>query len=144
MGGEGGTVAMPGGSGGEGGAPTGGACAGRGETYVAGISETGDGGWTVRITEADPAPPALDDNRWTVEVEDASGSPVEGATFEVDPDMPDHGHGTPIVAEVQDEGGGTYVLDPVNMFMPGFWTVDITITAPSGESDAVTFGFCVE
>jgi hypothetical protein len=111
--------------------------------YSAGMSETGSTGLTVSLEDAEPAPPALDMNTWTIYVTDDAGNGVEGADVAVKPTMPVHNHGTPYVAQVDDQGGGTYVLDPVNMFMVGYWNVEITVTTDS-ISDVVDFAFCIQ
>jgi hypothetical protein len=119
-------------------------CGGRGDSYVAGLTKTAADGMTVELLDALPAPPALNDNAWTILVKDASGNALDGAQISVTPRMPDHGHGTPIVATVTDQGGGSYLLDPVNLFMAGYWTVAIRVVPAGGTADSVTFGFCIQ
>ena len=59
--------------------------------------------------------------------------------------MPDHGHGTPVNAEVTVmPTPGQYELSPVNLFMTGYWEITLELTLPKGETDSVMFGFCVE
>jgi hypothetical protein len=122
-------------------------CDGRDDPYEQGMTKNGElgTGMTVSLTDANPAPPQQCDdcNRWTLMIEDGDGNPIEGAVIEVDPRMPDHGHGTPIVAEVEDRGGGTYYLDPLSLFMKGYWTIAVDVTPPDGEPDSVLFKFCV-
>ncbi len=115
----------------------------RADDYAVGLSKTGT---TVSVTfvSADPAPPALDDNSWVVSVTDLGGAPIEGAEVTVTPRMPDHGHGTPVVAEVTaGTNAGEYMINPVNMFMAGLWEVTMTLDG-EGLADEVVFSFCVE
>ncbi len=61
------------------------------------------------------------------------------------PLMPDHGHGTPINAEVTElTTPGEYEVTPVNLWMPGLWEITIEVTNGADVSDAVTFAFCIE
>ena len=124
----------------------------RDEEYVAGISKTGSAGYVIAIADSNPAPPAKGDNIWTVEVKDSGDAPVTGMTLESAPFMPDHGHGTPIVALVTETGNGVYTVNPVNLFMPGYWETTITLVDPGAtdspdddvDLDSVVFKFCVE
>jgi hypothetical protein len=99
---------------------------------------------TVTIAAATPAQPVRGDNRWTVLVSDAAGSPIEGMTIDAKPWMPDHGHGSPVEEGVTEGGGGEYTMDPLNLFMAGFWAVSIELVDAEGEVDEVMFGVCVE
>lgn len=124
------------------------ACEGetRDDTWAPGLTKQGaQGRFQVRLAAADPAPPDRGLNTWTIQVEDASGAAVDGATITVDPQMPDHGHGSSQVAEVTATGTpGEYQLAPVGLTMSGYWEVTITITSSAGETDSVMFAFCVE
>lgn len=124
----------------------------RDEAYVAGISKTGVANYTIVINDSNPAPPAKGDNVWTVEIQDSRGAPLTGLTLSSSFLMPDHGHGTPIVPVVTEVGNGVYTLDPVNLFMPGYWETTLTVvdTGPTDspdddvDLDSVMFKFCVE
>jgi hypothetical protein len=116
----------------------------RHEPYVAGIAKTGPAGYTLTLLDSNPAPPNKGDNVWTVEVTDPAGLPVPAITVQTVPFMPDHGHGTPIVPVVTDQGDGVYLIDPVNLFMPGFWEIELTATDDDQDLDTVTFNFCIE
>ena len=117
----------------------------RGETYAAGMTFEGENGLTVALEEASPAPPVALENTWTIEITDAAGAPVTGASLEVTPIMC-HGsscHGTPTEVLITELGGGRYRLSPVYLNMVGFWNTTIRVTAGS-VTDEVELGFCVE
>ena len=128
----------------------------RGMTYVAGMAQTGTRGlYRVVLQSATPAPPQKDANTWVVEVRDAGGQPVDGATLVASPFMPDHGHGSPLKVGANPMGGGKYQLTPVYLHMAGMWRVTITVipggSSDGGTSDAgaqpsdqVAFWFCIE
>lgn len=118
----------------------------RADEFVAGMEKEGANGLVyVTLLDSDPAPPIRADNRWTVEMRDAAGMPVVDAEIDVEPRMPDHGHGTPVVTMVTaGETDGEYVLDPVNLFMQGYWEVNIDVVLSDGGEDAVMFPFCVD
>jgi hypothetical protein len=129
-----------GGAGGSGGA----ACSGQGDTFAAGMSKDGNAGkLEFSLMSADPAPPALSDNVWTVKITDMAGAAAEGATVTGEPWMPAHEHGSPRQVVVTESGGGEYVLDPVNFNMVGLWEVTIKATPTSGDPDEVLYSFCI-
>lgn len=116
----------------------------RAESYSAGMSKVGDAkALTFILVAASPAPPAINDNTWTLKVLDASGSLVSNATFAtIKTWMPDHGHGSPETPMAASNGDGTYGVQPLDLFMNGLW--QITFSAQAGAvSDSVTFSFCV-
>lgn len=88
--------------------------------------------------------PAKGEDTWTIEVDDAAtGVPVDGVTMTVTPRMPDQRHGTTPVG-VTAAGSGTYTLDPVNLFMAGYWEVTIGLGAATAASaDSAVFRICV-
>lgn len=115
----------------------------RDDDYAVGLSKAGTF-VTASFISADPAPPARDDNTWVLNFSDSNGAPLDGLEIEVTPTMPDHGHGTPAVAEVTATGvAGEYRITPVNLFMAGYWEIALDLTL-GDEQDSVTFGFCVE
>jgi hypothetical protein len=119
------------------------------DTYTAGmVKKSTSGALTANLVSADPAPPALRTNAWTVKLTDASGAPVTGATLSVVPFMPDHGHGSSIVPEVMPgTDPGTYTVGSLYLFMPGVWRVTFGVVPDGGTpsaDDEVQFFFCVE
>jgi YtkA-like len=116
----------------------------RDDEYVLGLEHQGS--WAkVALIDAIPAPPSRGDNTWTVRVLDESSTALDDLEVTVDPFMPDHGHGSTIRCHVEPgEQPGTYVLSPVNLFMPGLWEVTIDIARDDGMPDAVMFSFCVD
>lgn len=95
---------------------------------------------SVRVASALPDPPLRSDvNIWRLAVVDASGTPVEGCTIEVEPTMPAHGHGTtpePMVRAVEGEVG-LYEARPLNLFMPGEWHVSVRPSCGSVSDEVV-------
>jgi hypothetical protein len=119
----------------------------RADTFVVGLDKVGQSGnLDFKLMTADPAPPARDDNTWTVQISSMTGGVVgqgvAGMQLQVTPFMPDHQHGTPIQVGITDKGGGTYELSPVNLWMPGLWQTTIQAASGSG-SDAAVFAFCI-
>lgn len=115
----------------------------RADPYVAGMTAEGSAGYSVKLVQSTPAPPAKGDNTWELQLLDGT-TPVDGATLELVPFMPDHGHGTPIGAEVTAGGSdGMYTATPVNLWMPGYWEVTVNITDGS-NTDSVVFKTCID
>lgn len=131
----------------------------RGETYVAGMSKEGAGGYQIALVDALPSPPDRKDNRWTVAVTAPGGAPATDVKVEPLLCMPDHIHGTPIPATVTDLGDGQFQIDPLNLYMAGLWEVTLVVRAPDDveelppacqevapalQLDQVKFRFCVD
>jgi hypothetical protein len=120
----------------------------RDDEFIAGMEKVGARGMTFRLVSADPAPPARFENAWVIEIDDASGAPLGGATVSVVPLMPDHGHGTSVRAVVtpDDAIDGRYGVAPINLFMPGLWAVTIQAMPAGGttaDRDDAVFRFCI-
>lgn len=82
---------------------------------------------------------------WTVETDIAATMmPVDGLSISVSPYMPDHGHGTTPVGVMPVGSDGKYMIEPVNLYMAGYWEVTFRIvetppvdaTYPDGGADA--------
>jgi hypothetical protein len=87
-------------------------------------------------------PPINQLHSWTLRVTTPDGQPVEGATIDVDGDMPQHGHGLPTQPRVTRYlGDGRYLVEGMKFQMGGWWVADITITDARGQTDAVRFNF---
>jgi hypothetical protein len=116
----------------------------RAEAYQAKMSARGAAGLlTFVLVSGQPAPPAINDNTWTIQVLDGNGQPVPNATFSpIKTWMPDHGHGSPETPTATANGDGTYAVQPLYFFMNGLW--QITFTAQAGSAtDSATFSFCI-
>jgi hypothetical protein len=119
-------------------------CGGLADAYRSGISKTSDGGITVAIATADPTPPKMGDNSWTIEISDASGAPIVGANVTLSGWMPEHGHGLNTIPVATELGAGRYRLEPINLFMPSVWEVTIEVTQPGAQTaESVLFKICV-
>ncbi|GAC1352272.1 MAG: hypothetical protein NVS3B20_22550 [Polyangiales bacterium] len=95
------------------------------------------------LVEGDPAPPSKGNNTWILRVLDKTDHAVTDAVVDVKPFMPDHGHGTSVLAKASPTADGTYRVAPLYMFMPGLWQV--TFTAKTGDlTDSAVFTFCIE
>jgi YtkA-like len=125
------------------------------DSYTAGLTKLGaNGELTFTLVSSTPAPPALDDNRFLVQVSGLDGTPVAGELSAV-LDMPEHGHTspkTPVIAF--DAASGSFSLDPMYFFMVGIWRITLTFEpAVSGaggagdsasSADSAVFQFCVD
>lgn len=76
---------------------------------------------------------------WTLSLADATGAPIEAASFSIDGGMPQHGHGLPTAPAVtQALGDGQFLIEGMKFNMPGWWEIDLNIEGPAG-ADTVTF-----
>jgi len=127
------------------GAPPATGCAadGRKDVYAPGLSKSA-GTLSVRLLESNPGPPIKGTNTMTLEVVDAAGQPVDGATITVTPWMPDHAHGSAVKPVVTATGGGKYTVDEIYLAMAGLWQIKIGVqTAGGGPLQEATFQFCL-
>jgi hypothetical protein len=110
------------------------------DTYVANFVKPGTRGkYTFTLVQGTPAPPDLDSNVWTVKIVDANGASPSVAQVSVSPFMPQMGHGsdqTPQIAA--GAAGGTFAISNIYLFMPGLWTITLTVTALPTVDDGGT------
>jgi YtkA-like len=118
----------------------------RGEPYHPGLSgKATDGAMSVRFVTSNPTPPTRGNNTFTIVVTDKSGKPVDGAQIQTKTYMPDHGHGSSIDPTATADGKpGEYVIDPVNLFMPGIWQITFDVSGKDKTNDSVMFTFCID
>jgi hypothetical protein len=119
------------------------------ETYTPGLPASGvDGVYDFKLMTMDPEPPSRGNNLWNVEIDSvATGQPVDGlgSNMTVTPYMPTMRHGSPIIVDISDAGEpGMYTFTPINLWMPGIWTVTIDVVDDgSAESDKAVYNFCL-
>jgi hypothetical protein len=82
-------------------------------------------------------------NTLTVQIEDGSKTPVDGATVTLALIMPDHGHGSALTPKVADMGGGKYQVTNVWLSMAGLWRFTFNIVQ-NGQTKTTDFQFCVD
>lgn len=100
--------------------------------------------FNVSYTASTGTVPVNQMHQWTLHVESLDGKPVEGATIDVNGDMPQHGHGLPTSPRVTKYlGNGDYLVEGVKFQMGGWWLMDFTISA-NGETDAVHFNMMLK
>jgi hypothetical protein len=91
------------------------------------ISSTSASGALRVSLRSSPNPPARGIDVFELTVADGMGTPVDGLAIEVTPWMPSHGHGTSVAPTVSAQGGGVYVVDNVDLYMPGTWELRIVM-----------------
>lgn len=89
-----------------------------------------------------PTPPVVGPLEVALELADAGGAPVEGATLAATPWMPDMNHGIDEEPAVAERGGGAYRVD-FTPSMPGLWELRLSLDGPPGPDEA-TLSFEVE
>ncbi len=114
----------------------------RAQPYADGMMAEGDGGMLLTLERSSPTP-RVGSNRWALHISDAAGEPVLGAKVRVTPFMPDHGHGSPLVAAVDELGDGAYEAFPVQFNMTGYWRVTVKVTTETSVDSAI-FQLCIE
>jgi len=118
------------------------------DRYVAGLEKsTQNGHFRVQLIRSTPEPAYVGLYTWTLKVLDRSGASVNAAVIEAEPIMIAHGHGTMPQFTTAVEAGtgmGEYRLQDLDLFMPGTWTVFLTIETLDGVIDTVEFAFDLE
>jgi hypothetical protein len=122
---------------------TGGRCAfeARATPYEAGMAVSSQSGLKVTLLSSAPTP-RVASHTWRLAVE-FEGAPVEGATVQVTPFMPDHGHGSPAAPSVSELGSGLYLADPIKFIMTGYWRTTVRVTTPEW-TDSIAVPLCIE
>jgi hypothetical protein len=113
------------------------------DSYSANLAKAGTSGQLQFVlVSARPAPPGKGDNTWTLKVLDATGAPVQNATFAIKTWMPMMHHGSSIAPGHSANPDGTYSISNLYLIMAGIWQV--TFTAQSGAmKDSAMYTFCV-
>jgi hypothetical protein len=126
------------------------------DPFATGMKKAGKAGiFTFVLVSADPSPPNDPQfNTWTVQVLDASGAPVPGATislpnsdpalgwsFQKNPWMPNMSHGSSVVNTITNNGDGTATVK-VYFSMTGLWQTFVVAQSGS-QTDSATFSFCL-
>lgn len=117
----------------------------RAHSLSLGMTIEGDdqGGYLV-IESMAPTAPERFGNLWSVLIQNSAGVAIEGASIEVFPFMPDHGHGTPQPPEARSIGDpGRFELGPFDLWMPGIWELHWTIAHESASFTALLV-VCIE
>jgi hypothetical protein len=118
-------------------------CGGAGEEFMLGMTKSApSGALIVAIVAAEPAPPLVGANRWTVQLSGEGGDSIAGASVSFTGWMPQHGHGLNAVPLIEELEGGRYEIQPIILYMPQLWELGVVVTQ-NGERERVTFGFCV-
>jgi hypothetical protein len=121
----------------------------RKDIYTAGMTKPA-GQYQVKIVESivdsNPSPPVKAKMTIMVlEIADANGQPVDGATVTVAPFMPDHGHGSARPVVVKPQGNGRYEASEIWLSMAGLWTLTVSIQpAGGGPTQQAVFSFCLD
>jgi hypothetical protein len=119
-----------------------------GDVYSPRLMKPGAAGhFDFTLLSSTPAPPALADNSFVVQVSNAEGDPVEG-TLSVALDMPEHGHPSPKQPEISFDGESrAFVLEPMRLFMVGLWRITFSFEAEldgARSTDSAVFEFCID
>lgn len=88
---------------------------------------------TIQVRTSPTQPPTHGDFDAEVRLTDAQDKPLDAMQIDVQPWMPVHGHGA-TKPEVIAKGGGRFVLQRLQLVMPGAWELRTTITGAVDDS----------
>jgi len=84
----------------------------------------------------DPNPPEVGQNQLTLQLA-AAQDPVLGASIQLSPYMPAHGHSSSQIPTVSELGDGSYLASGIVYNMPGTWELTIDVSADVGSDSFV-------
>ena len=93
------------------------------------------GALDVAIVSVSPDPATVGDAVITLEIRDADGNPVEGATIEVEGAMT-HAGMKPVIVETESLGEGKYATQNFKFTMGGDWVLIVRATLADGSTAA--------
>ena len=93
------------------------------------------GGLDVTVVSVSPDPATVGDAVITLEIHDADGNPVEGATIEVEGTMT-HAGMKPVIVETESLGEGKYATQDFKFTMGGDWVLIVRATLADGSTAA--------
>ena len=93
------------------------------------------GGLDVTVVSVSPDPATVGGAVITLEVRDADGNSVEGATVEVEGTMT-HGGMKPVIVETESLGEGKYATKDFKFTMGGDWVLIVRATLADGSTAA--------
>ncbi len=99
---------------------------------------TDSGNLTIEVRFS-PSPPSIGTDASQLTVKDASGAALTGLSVGVVPWMPAHGHGTSVDPTVSETTPGTFVANPLYLFMPGSWELRVTISGTVDDTAKAAF-----
>jgi hypothetical protein len=116
--------------------------------YAPGIKKPGAAGrFDFTLVSSTPAPPALGDNLFVVQVSDPDGNAMSGE-LSVTLDMPEHGHPSPTQPDISfDAESEAFFLEPMDLFMVGLWRITFNfdgLVEGVSRTDSVVFEFCID
>ena len=80
---------------------------------------------------------------WVFHIENAEGTPIDGAKISVTGGMPEHNHGLPTDPRMTEAlGDGDYVLEGFRFHMSGYWELTVTVEA-EGRRDTVVISLTI-
>ncbi len=101
--------------------------------------------WSVEmLPSTDPIPLSESFDIDLVITDAMTGESLEGATVEVDANMPIHEHGDFVNTLTEEVGAGIYRASPLKLHMEGWWEIVVDITADEVTESVVFNVDCCE
>ena len=114
---------------------------------IGAIFSSDDGRYSARVDAAMPETLGVGDNTWTMILRDGAGEPVLGATFDLEPTMPEHGHGTTpalFLGVESNDVAGAYEFGPFELSMAGLWRLSFSVREGEGSSATMSAEYCLD
>ena len=119
------------------------------DSYQPGMTKLGDSErFNFALLSSTPAPPALNDNTFRVQVRGAGGDEPQNGELSVLLEMPEHGHMGQQPSISFDSASQVFTLEPMRLFMVGLWRFTFSFAPDAGNPeaapDSAVFKFCVD
>lgn len=98
----------------------------------------------VALIAAEPSPPAIGKNTWTLRVTGPDDQPAAGLDLSARPFMPDHGHGTALPRVIAAMSPATHQVRAMDLFMEGIWQVDLLLASGSDPEERLSITYCLQ
>ncbi|MEO8876879.1 MAG: FixH family protein [Polyangiaceae bacterium] len=101
------------------------------------VTVTSDSGnLKIDVRTSPSQPPSRGEQAVQLVVTDATtGKPKTGLSVNMTPWMPAMGHGASVTPSVSEKSPGTYVINDVDLFMPGNWELRTTFATAANSTD---------
>ena len=90
----------------------------------------------VAVRTSPTQPPTRGEQSVQLVITDDDDKPQSGLSLDTTPWMPAMGHGASVTPSVTETSPGTYVVEDVDLFMPGTWELRTTIADADSSSTA--------
>lgn len=85
--------------------------------------------YRIRLLDSEPKIPERGSNQWLIEVsaKDNESELLTACSINLNPNMPEHGHSSPVIPMISEQDSGRYEISDLVFNMPGLWVLEFFI-----------------